>query len=240
MANTANEVSTTATTEPVVCRFNPWDKRQNIIDQSMDYVATQFARRSEQLHLKIIPQLKISKLDDNSGHRYQSQSARENYVQSRNGSKPFEDIDEMDRIFEAMTVDQSVDSIIRRSRRDGLSKEVIVVLDKAEFKKSVEAKSLSSFAEYEELYRKASRLNDHGGILLDLSRLKLGDRHAASVAEGFSKLTAELSSIRHISLRDNRLTDDGIIRFLTGITNKVYSISLSLFPSLTYMNILTI
>ena len=187
-------------------------RRQMRIENSMQSVARRQASKPEPLYMKLIPKIEICKLE--TGKRmmiqYKSQSARETSNPTEKTTSSYEDIEEMDRIFETLMTEQSVDSILRRSRRDELSKSMIISLNQDDFKKSACDKSLIEFPEYAELAKKAILLNERGEYVLNVSKLKLGDRHAACIADGFQNLTAETSSINQVSVRDNRLTDDGI------------------------------
>jgi hypothetical protein len=134
-----------------------------------------------------------------------SQSARESIA--RRSALNFE---EEDSEYEAeLATDRSVDAILHRSNRDDVSKAQITKLDINDFKNSVEGTITMKFAEYTDLIGKAQSISDSGETVLDVSRLKLGDSHIEGLAEGLSKVSPDVCSIRVISVRDNRLSDDG-------------------------------
>jgi hypothetical protein len=173
---------------------------------TLESVAQRAAKRPEPLHIKNIPKLHLGmlKLDKELSALRLSASARESL--ERRKAINFE---EEDSEYEEALTDRSVDTILTRSNRDELSKSVITQLDRLDFRKSVEGQCAMLFAEYHELSTKAQKICDSGETVLDVSLLKLGDRHIESLVEGLRKISPESSSILHVSVRDNRLSDDG-------------------------------
>lgn len=173
---------------------------------TLESVAQRTAKRPEHLHIKNIPKLHLGmlKLDKELSALRLSASARESL--ERRKAINFE---EEDNEYEEALTDRSVDAILTRSNRDELSKSVITQLDRLDFRKSVEGQSAMLFAEYRELSSKVQKICESGENVLDVSLLKLGDRHMESIVVGLSRISPEASSILHVSVRDNRLSDDG-------------------------------
>jgi len=182
--------------------------REVLIQMNIEAEAARSATKPEPLHIQKIPKLKFKKISEVKNAKLNSQSARDD---SERRIMLNVSLTEIDKIYQDLSIENTVDSILRRSNRDEQSKTVITKLDSNDFKKSVEEKSSVQFAEYADLITRAPLLSKAGNEILDVSKLKLGDKHVISLAQGFSKLTAETSSIKHIFLRDNRLTDEGRI-----------------------------
>jgi len=180
--------------------------RRALLQLTIESQAQRAAKKPEPFRMKRIPKLHMGmlKIDKDIAALRLSASARES-VERRKAIN----FDEEDSMYEEMLTDRSVDAVLNRTNRDELSKKLITQLDKIDFRKSVEEKVSMMFAEYQELSSKAQMLCESGETVLDVSFLKLGDRRIESLVDGFSKVSSEASSILHVLVRDNRLSDEG-------------------------------
>ena len=132
-----------------------------------------------------------------------------------------EDLETLDEYYQELKREKDIDVVLQQSCRDDRSKKEIVAIEKMQFDKSVRIKSFLGFAEHRGLLTKVAHHVNAGINTLDVAKMKFGDNLIGSIARGFYELHSySTNTIVNVNVRDNRLTDEGIISLLLAITGK--------------------